>query len=298
MAGHFSGPRLYQCLSRSWWWDGMYWDPVAFANQCAECAVSGHGPRPAHPPLQPIPVQRPFQIWGINIMELPVTKKGNRYVVVLQDVFTKWPLVFPTPDQKSPRLVKLIVEELIPMFGVPEAILSDRGANLLSHLMMDICNLMGIHKLNTTAYHPQCNGMVERFNRTLKGILRAHAARFGSQWDIMLPGVLFAYRNTPHESTGEKPSFLTFGVDLRTPPDAAWMPSGSLLTTTLSDYREQLMSSLSSARELAASYIQAAQRRYKKHYDQTAKETKLKVGNWVLIRFPAESGARRKLSHP
>ena len=63
----------------------MYQDAVAFANQCAECAVSGRGPRPAHPPLQPIPVQRPFQIWGIDIMELPITKKGNHYVVVLQD---------------------------------------------------------------------------------------------------------------------------------------------------------------------------------------------------------------------
>lgn len=120
---------------------------------------------------------------------------------------------FPMPDQKSPQLVKLIVDKLIPVFGVPEAILLDRGASLLSHLMMDICELLGIHKLNTFAYHPQCNGMVERFNRTLKGMLRAHAARFGSQWDLMLPGVLFAYRNAPHESTGEKPSFFAFGVD-------------------------------------------------------------------------------------
>ena len=132
----------------------MYQDAVGFANRCAECVVSGRGAQPGRPPLQPIPVQRPFQIWGIDIMELPVTKKGNRYVVVLQDLFTKWPLVFPTPDQKSPRLVRLIVDELIPVFGVLEAILFDRGANLLSHLMMDICELLGIRKLNTTAYRP------------------------------------------------------------------------------------------------------------------------------------------------
>ena len=100
----------------------------------------------------------------------------------MQDLFTKWLLVFPTPDQKSPRLVRLIVDELIPVFGVPEAILSHRGANHLSHLMMDISELLGIRKLNTTAYHPQCSGMVERFNRTLKGMLRAHVARFGNQW--------------------------------------------------------------------------------------------------------------------
>ena len=114
--------------------------------------------------------------------------------------------------------------------------------------MLDICELLGIWKLNTTVYHPQYNGIVERFNRTLKSMLRVHAA----QWDLMLPEVLFAYRNTPYESTGEKPSFLAFGVDLRTPPEAAWMSSAPLLPTDLSDYREQLICSLSSAQELAA----------------------------------------------
>ena len=55
----------------------MYQDALEFANQCAECAISGRGAQHGRPPLQPIPVQRPFQIWGIDIMELPVTKKGN-----------------------------------------------------------------------------------------------------------------------------------------------------------------------------------------------------------------------------
>lgn len=75
-------------------------------------------------------------------------------------------MVFPMPDQKADRIVRLLVEEVIPFFGVPEALLSDRGTNLLSHLMKDVCKLLGIKKLNTTAYHPECDGMVERFNRT------------------------------------------------------------------------------------------------------------------------------------
>ena len=83
-------------------------------------------------------------------MELPATKKDNHYVVALQDMFTKWPLVFLTPDQKSPRLVRLIVDEFIPTFGVPEAISSDWGANLLSHLMMNICELLA---RNSTTHH-------------------------------------------------------------------------------------------------------------------------------------------------
>ena len=146
-------------------------------------------------------------------MELPVTTTGNRYVLVFQDHLTKWPMVFPMPDQKSEWIATLLVEEVVPFFGVPKALLSDRGTNLLSHLMLDLCELLGVKKLNTTAYHPQCNGMIECFNRTLKSLLRKHAARFGTDWDKYLSGVLWAYRNTPHESTGENPSFLLFGID-------------------------------------------------------------------------------------
>ena len=100
-------------------------------------------------------------------MEVPVTAKGNRYIIVFQDLFTKWPLVFAASDQKAIRIAKLLAEELVSMFGCPEC----RGTNLLANVMQDVCKLMGVTKLNTTAYHPQCDGLVERMNRTLKAIL-------------------------------------------------------------------------------------------------------------------------------
>ena len=83
-----------------------------------------------------------------------------------------------------------------------------------------------------------------------------HAACFSPQWDCHLPAVLWAYRNSSHESTKEKPSFLLFGVDLRSCTDAAFLPpQPASVSTTLEDYREELVTSLSSARELAAKNI-------------------------------------------
>ena len=199
-------------------------------------------------------------------MDLPVTELGNRHVVVFQDFLTKWPLVFPVPDQKAVRLVELLTEEVIPLFGVPEALLSDRGTNLMSHLMLDICKKLGIRKLNTTAYHPECDGMVERFNRTLKTDIQKHAATYGPQWDRYLSEILFAYRNIPHDSTGEKPSYLLFGVDCRTPTDAEFLNPTSLQLTDIQDYREELSLSLASTRDIAAKAVQAAQKRYKRQY--------------------------------
>ena len=299
MSGHFSGPRIFKAISRTWWWEGLHRDAMTHARNCPSC-MFGHGSgRTQRPPLEPIPVQRPFQIWGVDIVELPRTRKGNCYAIVFQDFFTKWPLVFPAQDQKSLRIARLLTEQLIPMFGVPEALLSDRGANLLSNLMMDLCASLGICKLNTTSYHPQCNGMVERFNRTLIGMLRAHAAKFGTQWDQYLPGVLWAYRNTPHESTGEKPSFLMYGIDCRSPTEATFLPTDELQPTDVSDYREELMLSLTSARSLAQSHIRQAQRRYKTQHDKHIRVTTCQVGDWILIRFPhEESGKNRKLARP
>ena len=160
-------------------------------------------------------------------------------------------------------------------------------------------NSIGIQKLNTTAYHPQCDGLVERYNRTLKTALRKHAARFGTQWDKLLPGVLWAYRNTPHEATHEKPSYLLFGMDLRSPTEAALLSPTEIEPRDVRTCREELTISLSSARELAAQSIRQAQQKYKASYDQGATATDYRVGDWILIKFPSEeSGKGRKLSRP
>ena len=127
-----------------------------FVQNCPECTIVAGGSKVRCPPLHPILVQRPFQIFGIDIMELPKTAAGNMYVIVLQDFLTKWPMIFAAPDQKAQRIAHLLVEEVVPFCGVPKAILSDRGANLLSSTVQDVCGLLGIKKLNTTSYHSQC----------------------------------------------------------------------------------------------------------------------------------------------
>ena len=70
--------------------------------------------------LKPIPVQRPFQIIGFDVMDLPCTAQGNKHVVVFQDMFTKWPIVFAITDQKAEQIAKLLFEEIVLLFGIPE----------------------------------------------------------------------------------------------------------------------------------------------------------------------------------
>ena len=139
----------------------MYTDAVEFCKSCPLCAIVSGGERHVKQPLHPIPMQKPFQIIGLDIMDLPRIDQGNKHVVVFQDYFSKWPMVFAVPDQKTNAIAELLTKEVIPFCSVPEAVLTDTGTNLLSHLVRDVCSKLGITKLNTTAYHPECDGTVE-----------------------------------------------------------------------------------------------------------------------------------------
>ena len=119
------------------------------------------------PPLTPIPVAGLFDRLGVDVLQLPRTKRGNRYAVVFVEYLTKWPEVYAVPDQTAPTIARLLVEEIVSRHGVPRQLLSDRGPSFLSKLMYEVCRLLGVEKINTSAYHPQTDGLVERYNRTL-----------------------------------------------------------------------------------------------------------------------------------
>ena len=132
--------------------------------------------------------------------------------------------------------------------------------------------------------------MVERFNRTLKSILRKHAAWFGPQWDYYLSGVLWAYCNMPHEAMGEKSLLMVF--DCRSPTEAALLPLLLFEAGSISEYRDEVILALSSARELAVESITRVQKKYKALYDRTVVPVSYHVGDWVLVNFPQEENGR------
>ena len=161
------------------------------------------------PLLTPIPVAGPCV--GVDVISFVKSRRGNSYAAVFVDYLIKWPEVFPVADQTALTIARLLVTKIIPQHGVPSQLLSDRESAFLSSLMFENYRLMGIKKLNTTAYHPQTDGLVERFNRTLSDMLAKTVAIGGKDWDDCLPYVLFAYRASPQESTGESPFFLLYG---------------------------------------------------------------------------------------
>lgn len=125
--------------------------------------------------------------------ELPVTDSENRYILVVSwYYFTRWTECFAMLNMETKTLAQIIVEEVIVRLGVPYTIHSDQGRQYESDLLKEVWNLLQVEKTRTTPYHPQSDGMVERFNRTLEAMLSSCVTQNHTDWDRQLPFLMMA----------------------------------------------------------------------------------------------------------
>ena len=148
-----------------------------------------------------------------------VSPHGNKYILVITDLFTKWVEAFPLKDVTTNTLATIMLNEIVCRYGIPTCIHSNQGANLRSAVIQSLCQLLGITTTRTSAYHPEGNSQVERFNRTVEAILAKVVDSDQHDWDSHLPKALFAYRTAIHESTNFSPYHLNFGRSPQLPID-------------------------------------------------------------------------------
>ncbi|KAI4896495.1 hypothetical protein NFI96_004225 [Prochilodus magdalenae] len=231
----------------------------------------GKGPSRMHrAPLHPYQSGSPMERVAVDVLgPFPVTDSGNRYVLVAVDYFTKWPEAYAVPDQGAVTTAEVLVQEFFCRFGVPEELHSDQGRNFESEVMAGVCRILGIHKTRTTPLHPQSDGLVERFNRTLAAQLAMVTDKNQRDWDRHLPVVLLACRSAVQETTGFTPALLMFGRELRTPVTLAFgaPPGGSGEFLDTPAYVAGLLSALNSVHGLTRSNQSAAGQKQKRAYD-------------------------------
>ena len=295
---HLSDTKVHSELRRHYWWHSMRADITHWTRACLVCNTYSPG-RAVHSPLTPIPVNGPFDRVGVDVIQFPTSSRGNKYAVVFMDYLTKWPEVFPTPDQTAATIANLLVREIVARHGVPSELLSDRGQAFLSELLKEVQVVLGYKKVNTTAYHPQTDGLVERFNRTLINMLAKTVERDGKDWDQRLPFVLFAYRASQQMSTQESPFFLLYGRDPRLPTQTVLSSKKTRHDCNLKEYGASLARRTAEAWEDARKCIGKAQKRQKNCYDRKARPPRFGVGDRVFLFKPADkTGPLRKFARP
>ena len=151
---------------------------------------------------------------------LPLSKMGNRFILVAADSFTKWTEAYAIPDQEANTIIRVFVNEFASRFGTPLQIHSERGTNFTSQAFREMCDFLKIDKTLTPVMRPQSNGNIERFNRTLQTMLTAYCEQDQRRWDEYLPQVMMAYRSSVHATTQQTPNKMVFGRDIVLPMEA------------------------------------------------------------------------------
>ena len=184
--------------------------------------------------LIPIPVEGPFHLVGVDCLgPLPVTTSGNHYIVVFTDYFTRWPKAFAVPTIDAQQIAKLLLDNIIARHSAPRVLLSDRGKNFLSKVVAAVCDLYQIRKCNTTAFHPQCNGLTECQNSSLMQSLSQYTNSDQRNWDSSLSAILFGFRIAPLPTTGESPFYLLYGKEPVLPMEVPVKPPTKLTRSIL-----------------------------------------------------------------
>ena len=206
-SGQFSAKKM---LKQYFYWPGMSSMVFKKCESCLTCATTQGQERRQNPELHSIPVGEPFACIGMDFKEMDESCDKNRFALVFQDYLSKWPEVYAVADRTAQTVAKCLAD-VIYRHGVPSTIIHDRAPEFLSDVLQDTAFILGIKQLPTSPSHPQCDGLVETFNRTLKLMLSKLVENKGRDWDRLLGPVLFSYRTTPHSSKNETPFFLLHG---------------------------------------------------------------------------------------
>lgn len=294
LGGHQGIQKTVNKVLNNFFWTGMNSDISRFCQSCDSCQRTLPKGRVTKVPLGSMPlIDAPFQRVAIDLVGpiYPCTDRKNRYILTVVDYATRYPEAVPLANIDT----KTVAEALLDIYsrvGIPREILTDNGSQFTSDVMKEVSRLLSIKHLTSSPYHPICNGLVERFNGTLKMMLRKMCEERPTDWDRYLNALLFAYRETPQSSTGFSPFDLLYGRVVRGPLSILkelW--TGEVQETeTRSTYQYvlDLQDRLEKTCDLAKQELQKSQGRYKSYYNRKAKCRKFKVGDEVLLLLPTD----------
>ena len=292
MAGHQGSKRTAHRVMSEFFWPGVQADVTRFCKSCDTCQRTIKKGTVRRVPLGEMPaIDTPFDRVAVDIVGplIPATDRGNRFILTLVDYATRYPEAKALSSINTERVAEALVD-MFSRVGVAKEMLTDMGAQFTSEMMKEVSRLLSIRQLTTTPYHPQCNGLVERFNGTLKQMLKRMCKERPKDWDKYINPLLFAYREAPQESLGFSPFELLYGRTVRGPMQIL----RELWTKEITDpeirttyqYVLDLRERLEDTCNLAAENLKTAKKRYAKYFNRRARDRQMQVGEKALILLP------------
>ena len=293
--GHLRVKKTKNRIQTNFYWPRMHNDVNGVCRSCDVCQKTFVKGTVARAPLGEMSlIDTPFKRVAVDLVGpiTPASERGDRYIPALVDYATRYPEAVPLKNIDN----ETVPEALLDMYsrlGIPDEVLSDQGIRFASSCMQEVSRLLSINRLSTMPYHPICNRLVERFNGTLKKMLRRLCSEQPRQWHRFINPLLFAYREAPQEATGFSPFELLYGRTVRGPVQILkelWTKETDVPEVKTSyQYVLELRERLDDTMKIALEELKRSQAKNKRLYDRGAKRRAFQVGDKVLILLPTDN---------
>lgn len=193
--GHFGIKRTHSLFQTQYWWVGMQGQvqqTVARCQVCDRVRASFNAPTPI---LQPLPIMDLGYCWGVDFAGLlPITKRHNKYVLVMIEHFSKWVELVALPDKSSEGAAYALLDRILSRFGAPAEVLTDQGWEFQGEFQA-LCEHAFIDHRTTSRDHPEADGLAERMMQTVKRGLQKYGVQKGhhQDWDAQLRWLAMGY---------------------------------------------------------------------------------------------------------
>jgi hypothetical protein len=286
-AGHRGFDTTSKSIRSLYYWNYLPKELYEYCRSCPKCQEFNYACLNSKAPLKPIIVNRPWQLVGIDVTgPFNLSEDGNKYIILAIDHFTKYIESMATNSFSAEITADFILKNIICRHGMVESILSDRGVNFESEIVGNLCKLLGIEKLRTTAYHAAGDGITERPFKTIKPCIAKFVNDSHSDWDRILPMATSAYNNSyhstikmsPHEALYHTKPVLISDIVLN---NVSQEVSNS---THVYNFVKSLQSRAQSINQFINNQTAAARDKQKQYYDRFVKNKAVyQVGDMVTI---------------
>ena len=291
---HLGARKTIQRIKYSFYWPGMIKEIKAYCSSCHGCqcrkVIRSVDKIPITPVSRP---ELPFQVVNVDLIGPidPVSSQGHKYILCLMDQHSRWPEAVPLKSLTAKSTCEALLE-IFSRTGVPEVIVMDNATNFTASLTQEFLKILGACPRFTTPYHPEGNGLIERWNQTLKNMLHHIIREEGRSWYRHIPFLLWAYREVPNATTGVPPFLLMYGREPKGPLSilkSVW--TGDILLPlnmkgSVENYLKELRKRLEVATEKAKLTSGVQQGNYAKYYNSRRKYREFVPGDQVLVLVP------------
>ena len=266
LSAHWGIRKSLATLNQYFYWPSLTEDTTIFIANCAVCLAKRRPPAGPGPVQTEMEVGQPWTKCYVDLVgPLPTSTSGMRYVLTVQDSFSRFPLARPIPDKSASTVAQALFEELICNHGPPLQLHSDNGSEFTAKLFEEMMNLLEIKHTCTPVYSPRSN-RIERFHRTLGEQLRTVVADDQKDWPAHVPLILFAYRTAVHASTQISPFRAIFGREANIPAKFLFGFPADVSNTTIGNYASNLRDNLLTVYDQMRTNLKSSFRRASRLY--------------------------------